>query len=224
MGFFEAAGFECHASSLPGRDPTDPHTLRRLTMSDNLAALVAARERISEPPIVIGHSMGGLLAQHLAARSSCAALVLAAASPPGVLWAHPRALPHLFTLMPAILAGKPLRPTDETLRAVVFNALDEAEVQQLCRAIVPDSGRVFRSQVFGTSRIRGEVKCPVLVISGENDINGWPGIPRRLARRYHATHHIIPGADHWLIAPSRLNAVCPLILDWLRALELTPPV
>lgn len=57
---------------------------------------------------LIGHSMGGLLAQHLAARTPCAALVLLAPVPPGVLWAQPRVVPHLARLPPRILIGRPV--------------------------------------------------------------------------------------------------------------------
>ncbi len=185
-------------------------------MADNFEAALAARNQLSEPPIVIGHSMGGLLGQHVAANSSCAALVLLGSSPPGVLWAHPKALPHLFALMPRIVAGQPLRPSDETLRAVVFNALSEAEAEEMAAVIVPDSGKAFRAQVFGTTpRVRrSAVRCPVLVLSGDQDINGSPGIPRRLSKRYHATHRVIAGCDHWIIAPSRTKSVCPVVVDW----------
>lgn len=221
--YFEDAGFECHAPSLPGRNPTDRCSLHRLRMADNLAALRAAREQMTQPPIVIGHSMGGLLAQQLAATLPCAALVLVASSPTGVLWAHPRALRHLLALLPKILAGTVLRPSDKVLRAVVFNALSEVDARTLSSAVVPDSGKAFRTQVLGTARIaRGTITCPVLVLSGARDINGSPRIHRRLAKRYHARHHVIAGSDHWLIAPSRVDATCPLILDWLQELTLAP--
>lgn len=121
---FGAAGHACHAVGLPGRDPTDMEVLRRATLEDYLAAVVAARDRLGSPPIVVGHSLGGLLGQRLAAQSECAALVLLASVPPGVLWAQPRALPHLLRLMPAILAGRPVLPSDATMRAVPLSTLD----------------------------------------------------------------------------------------------------
>ncbi len=224
MPYFEAAGFECHNPSLPGRHPTDLDALRQQSMADNYAAALRARKQLSEPPIVIGHSMGGLLAQHVAARSECSALVLLAASPPGVLWAHPKALRHLVAMMPKILTGRPLRPSDQTLAAVVFNELSETEAQRMTETIVPDSGQAFRAQVLGTTpRIpRDGVQCPVLVLSGDEDINGSSGIPRRLAKRYGARHRVIGGCDHWMVAPSRVESVCPVITDWLRELELAP--
>lgn len=144
VDYFEAAGYECNAPSLPGRVPTDPKVLRSLTMSDHLDVLLRACDSMQEPPIVIGHSMGGLLAQQLGARIPCSALVLLASVPPGVLWAQPRALPHLAKLMPRILTGRPLRPSASTLDAVVFNDLSEGEAHDIGEQLVADSGRVCR--------------------------------------------------------------------------------
>lgn len=215
--YFEAAGFECHAPSLPGREPSDPDALRRLGMGDLLDALLALREAMPAPPIVIGHSMGGLLGQQLAATSPCAALVCVASAPPGVLWAQPRALPHLARLLPAILAGRPLLPSERTLRAVVFNDLSEGEQRDLIPELVPDSGRAFRSLILGLSRVaRDDVRCPVLCVSGGADRNVSGRISRSIAARYDAEHHVFPGRGHWLIAESAVADIAPMVLGWLR--------
>jgi pimeloyl-ACP methyl ester carboxylesterase len=55
---FSRAGFDCHASSLPGHDPSDDRALARLTMADYLAALERKVAKLSELPILVGHSMG----------------------------------------------------------------------------------------------------------------------------------------------------------------------
>src|SRR5687767_1516885 len=72
---FSAAGYTCVTPSLPGHDPSDPDLLKTLTLRDYLAAAQECRSRASAPPIIVGHSMGGLLAQQLAATGPCAALV-----------------------------------------------------------------------------------------------------------------------------------------------------
>ncbi len=217
--YFESEGFECHAPSLPGRDPSDRKALRGLSMRNCLDALLAQREAMSVPPIVIGHSMGGLLGQQLAAASPCAALVCVASAPPGVLWAQPRAVPHLARLLPAILAGRPVLPSERTLRAVVFNDLGEDEQRDLTPRLVPDSGRAFRSLILGSSRVpRGGVRCPVLCVSGGADRNVSNRISRSIAARYNAEHHVFPGRGHWLIAESAVGEVAPTVLGWLQRL------
>lgn len=219
--YFGAAGYRCQAPSLPGRLPTDPDTLRTLTMPDYLDPLLRTCAAMDEPPIVIGHSMGGLLGQQLAASTPCSALVLLASAPPGVLWAQPRALPHLAKLMPRILAGRPFRPSASTLNAVVFNDLPDAEAKALGEQLVPDSGRVFRSMIFGLNRVpRTAVQCPVLCLSGGADRNVSARISRSISSRYGATHHVFPRRGHWLIAPSGVDEVASVVLRWLQDLGL----
>lgn len=167
-GFFEAAGFDCYAPALPGRDPTDEDVLRCTSVRDCVDTVLAARDRLGEPPIVIGHSMGGLLGQKLAAARECAALVLLASIPPGVLWPQLRALPHLLPLLPGILAGRAILPSASTMAAVPLSTLPAREKQQLIPRLVPDSGRVFRAMTFGTPSMRVQaeaVRCPVLCVS-----------------------------------------------------------
>ncbi|MDE3117332.1 MAG: alpha/beta fold hydrolase, partial [Pseudomonadota bacterium] len=60
------------------------------SLTDYAADLEALLDGIGEPAVLIGHSMGGLLAQMLAARGRAAALVLLAPSAPwGVLPSTP---------------------------------------------------------------------------------------------------------------------------------------
>ena len=75
---FSKAGFECHAPSLPGHAPSDPSALGSLTLDDYLAALHGGLSKLVAPPIIVGHSMGGLLAQQLAAIIPCEALICVA--------------------------------------------------------------------------------------------------------------------------------------------------
>lgn len=221
--YFEAAGFECHSPSLPGRLPIDREALRTLTLGDYLAHLLEYRAGFGAAPIVIGHSMGGLLAQQLAARTDCAALVLLASVPPGVLWAQLRAAPHLARLLPRILAGRPILPSERMLRAIVVHDLPEHEQRTLPPQLVTDSGRAFRSLVLGTARIpRDAVRCPVLCVSGGADRNVAPRISRAIARRYAAEHQIHPERGHWIVAESKVGEVAPPVLAWLVRTGVVP--
>jgi alpha-beta hydrolase superfamily lysophospholipase len=58
------AGYDCHRPSLPGHGSSDPAALARLTFGDYLAALRQLTGTLAAPPVIIGHSMGGLLGQH----------------------------------------------------------------------------------------------------------------------------------------------------------------
>ena len=216
----ESAGYRVHTPVHPGHDPVDMAVLSRVTLSDYIAHALAAYDALDETPIVIGHSIGGLVAQHVAAAREPRAVVLLAPVPPGVLWPQLRSLPHLFPLMPSLLKGRPVRPSEKTFRAVPLFGLPEGEQQELIAGFVPDSAHVFRSMSLGTRDTRVDprtVHCPVLCVSGGADRNVATWISRRIARRYSAQEHHHPDLPHWIVATSALAQVAPPVLAWLDA-------
>ena len=226
--FFEEAGFECVAPALPGREPTSEDTLRRTGIGECLDVALAAYDELPEPPIVIGHSLGGLLTQKIAACRTPRAAVLLAPIPPGILWPQARVLPHLFPLIPRILAERPFLPSASTMRAVPLNTLARAEQDDLIPRLVRDSGRAFREMLVGAAVTRvdaADVRCPVLCVSAAADRNVAQWISRRIAARYGAEHQVHPGLPHWIIAESAVQQVAPPVLTWLtRELRLAEAV
>ena len=204
---------------MPGREPTDDDVLARTGIDDCFAVALDAYDRIGERAIVIGHSMGGLLTQKIAAARDPLAAVLLAPVPPGVSWPRLRPLPHLFAIMPKILAGKPFLPSARTMREVPLSTLPIAEQEALRPRLVRDSGRVFREMSMGSSPTKvdaSEVTCPVLCVIAGSDQNVAPWISRRIAKRYGAERQEHPGLPHWIIAESALEQVAPPVLDWLQ--------
>ena len=80
---FEAAGFEVVAPDLRGHQPGAPSgAVVGVSMADYAADIARLCADLSEPPVLLGHSMGGLVAQLAARRAPVRALVLLAPSPP----------------------------------------------------------------------------------------------------------------------------------------------
>ncbi len=220
---FKTAGFDCHVPSLPGHDPSDPLMLSRLSLKDYLVALDRIRLVLPTAPILIGHSMGGLLAQHLAATGPCAALVCLASAPPGMLPAQLRALPYLAPLFPRILAGRSIHPPAATFRYLALHDLPMGEQNDLVSTLGAESGRAYRSMIMGTSRVRAsDVRCPVLCVSGGEDRIISRRIARRVAAYYRADHHVLQDRGHWLLARAGLERVAQLVLEWLDGQQLRP--
>jgi pimeloyl-ACP methyl ester carboxylesterase len=217
--YFESVGHRVHVPTMPGREPTDDDVLARTGIGDCFAVALDAYDRIGERAIVIGHSMGGLLAQKVAAARDPLAVVLLASVPPGVLWPQLRALPHLLPILPKVLAGKPFLPSARTMRDVPLSTLSAAEQDALIPRLVRDSGRVFRDMSVGaaSTRVRtSDVTCPVLCVIAGSDENVAPWISRRIAKRYRAERQDHPRLPHWIVAESALDEVAPPVLEWLR--------
>ena len=215
----EAQGYAVHAPTLPGRNPTDDHVLARTGIEDCFAVALDAYDHIGEPAIVIGHSMGGLLTQKIAAARAPRAAVLLASVPPGVLWPRLRSLPYLVPILPRVLAGRPFLPSARTMREVPLNTLPAAERAALIPLLVRDSGRVFREMSMGAPATRvdaARVTCPVLCVSAGADRNVAPWLSRRIAARYGAEHRVHRDLPHWIVAESALDEVAGGVLEWLE--------
>lgn len=95
--WFAARGHQVAAPRL-----STPLSARPARLRDYVARAVAAADALDAPPVVVGHSLGGLIAQHLAARRRLAGLVLVGS--PGPVGLGP-ALWQLSSQAPDILAS-----------------------------------------------------------------------------------------------------------------------
>ncbi|MBL8348882.1 MAG: alpha/beta fold hydrolase [Burkholderiaceae bacterium] len=159
------------------------------------------------PAVLVGHSMGGMVAQELAALAPgrIAGLVLASTSPafgkPGGDWQRgflqSRFAPLDAGLGMAGLAARlvPAMVAPGTAAAAVATA-------QALMAGVPEA--TYRAAVtalveFDRRANLPAVRVPTLVITGEHDATAPPEVSRRMAERIPgAACRIVPGAGHLL--------------------------
>lgn len=215
---FASAGYGCLVPTLPGHDRRDAGALGYCTLDIYLRQLRERAEGMAEPPILIGHGMGGLLMQQLASMLRCAALVCVASAPPWVLVPRPRALPRLLPFASPILAGRPFRLTDEALCDLMLHDLPADERQRLASGFVPESGLACREMLLGRGRLPGpRFAGPALFVSGGADRVVSPRTARWLAGAYAAPHFVYPDQGHWLIAH---DAIAERVVQWLSGLTL----
>ncbi|MFO1209705.1 MAG: alpha/beta hydrolase [Amaricoccus sp.] len=118
--WFAARGHRVLAPRLSGPLTGSPARLR-----DYVARAAAAADTLGTP-VVVGHSLGGLVAQHLAARRPVAGTVLVASPGPyGLgpsLWQLSAGAPEVLAALLLAQAGGGARVTREAARRALFTA------------------------------------------------------------------------------------------------------
>ncbi len=218
------AGFDALAVDLPG------YGLSPTIRPYDLAGLAAAVQRLIDqlgrgPAVLVGHSMGGMVAQEIAARAPrcVAGLVLAGTSPafgkPGGDWQRDfvasRCAPLDAGIGMARLAGQ-LVPT----MVAPGLAADRLDAAVALMAAVPET--TYRDAVaalvaFDRRADLPRLALPTLVATGEHDRTAPPLVAQRMTERIAGARlAIVPGAGHLLPieAPQAFGA---LLLDFLTA-------
>ncbi|HEY4130173.1 MAG TPA: alpha/beta fold hydrolase, partial [Gemmatimonadaceae bacterium] len=151
LPFFAQRGFPAYAINLRGRGGSDAGPsgatngdLGRASIADFVDDVRRVAQAIGNPAVV-GHSMGGLIAQQLAALGAVRAAVLIAPAPPrGITVLSPRLAIKQLKYLPAILRSHVVHPSREDLRDIVLNCVPERDQNTILDALVPDSGRAAR--------------------------------------------------------------------------------
>ena len=225
---FEAAGYAVAAPALRFHNSARPPSALGTTgIGDNAADLEDEMEALGQAPILVGHSMGGLLAQMLAARRKVSALILLAPSAP---WGTPPTT--LFEISAAqSLHMQPgywnmvLEPNRDVALAHSLDKLPRHMRDEVFGRFVPESGRAtFEIMNWGLDLNRASevdadaITAPLLFLTGSEDRINPPSTVARNAALYkdRATHEVIDGMGHWLIGEPGWEKVSDRALSWLK--------
>jgi pimeloyl-ACP methyl ester carboxylesterase len=229
-GVFEDLGWTCHAPELTGHGLDKANADRNLVgvgMADYRAELEAFLDKVPAEPVLLGHSMGAVLAQQLAAERKTRALVLVSPAPrSGILPASDseRQLDQdLMTIGP--FWETVIRP-DFTLACFYsLNRVPKSEQRAIFDKFGPESGRAYFEMFFwmfdksrATAVDTERVECPVLCLSGTQDNLVSLATVRATAAPYaQATFWAVPGHGHMLPIEPGAEAIARRIADWIPA-------
>ena len=223
LQFFGARGHPAYALNLRGHHGSRPvESFGRVSVMDYVADVRDATSGIRErhagaPLILVGHSMGGLVAQKAAEWVSPAALVLLSSVPPrGIpLLSWPlfrRELKHV----PEMLTSKPVIADPRDAAHLFLNRVDPTEVASFVPLWTPASGRAGREITFGRIAVDAKcLTCPVLVVAGADDVAIPPRIQRKVAGKYGAAFRLYEGNAHFLIWETGWDRIASDVATWL---------
>ena len=209
-------GWRSIAPARRGRLGMAPAQARGVTTADYVDDTLDVISALGETPILVGHSLGGLIAQRVAELGKARAMALFAPAPAAMLTAQAVALPALLPMFPRILAGRPIMPSCSGCARIALNRIPEGERQALHEALVHESGKVYRELIFGSIKVDPtKIKCPVFVAGGAEDRIVSPTLVRWTAERYGAVLKLYPDHAHWLIGEPGWQAIVADLVAWL---------
>ncbi|HUZ13062.1 MAG TPA: alpha/beta hydrolase [Caulobacteraceae bacterium] len=222
---FIEAGCEVVTPDLPGHAPgASPEAVRGLSMSDYAASIAATARALGRPAVIVGHSLGGLVALLAAARTRTAGVVLLAPSPPwgvsGSTMEEAVSALGLYALGP--YWAQAVRPDYPTLKRCGADRLASAERQAVFARMGPESGRAlfetlnwWLDPLMTTLVPAGGIGAPILALAGERDIVHPPATVLETARRIGARAEVLPDMSHWLVAEPGWRVAADLSLAWI---------
>jgi pimeloyl-ACP methyl ester carboxylesterase len=231
---YRGLGHEVLAPAWPGLDQepaalrADPSPLHGLSLTDVVDSYHGIIRALERPPIVIGHSFGGLITQLLLDRDlGCVGVTLGTATPMGVF---PLPLSTLRAGWPALknpFGKNGDVPLDRDQFHWCFtNALSREDSDAVYdRYYIPGSARPFFQAAYpsGATKIRFDNphRAPLLLVTGVDDricpaslnVANW----KKQSKAPSATEHKeypgrchYPGQDGW-------EEVADFVLDWAIA-------
>lgn len=228
--FFEAKGYRCLIPNLRFHDvdPKEPPhpKLGTTSLLDYAADLENEIKNLDHQPIIMGHSMGGLLAQILGSRGLARALVLLAPAPPrGIIALKLSSLRGFWSCLTTWgFWHKPCRQTYQEAVYSTMNLLPAEEQKETYDKLVFESGRAaFEIGLWFLDRNRASevdasrIACPVLVIGGAHDRMMPASIVRKIAHKYQqvATYREYADHAHKVIMEPGWQDIAEDIADWL---------
>ena len=218
--FFAERGYASYAPNLRGRAGSRPVAdLGRVSLADYVEDALGVAAALGAPPVVLGHSMGGLIAQKLAEAAAVRAAVLLNSAPPrGIPITGLALIRRQLKHAGAILRSRPLVATPADNDVLTLNRVPAEERPALNARFVPDSGRVARELSLGAVAVDARrVRCPVLSVSAADDQFVAPAIGRRIARKYGAPYRLFDGHAHFLPWEPGWEGPAAEIERWLSA-------
>jgi pimeloyl-ACP methyl ester carboxylesterase len=220
LDFFADRGFRAVAVSFRGHgNSSTSKRLRDLSFADYVEDVTAVARTLPTPPVVIGHSMGGVITQlYLAGNLAPAAALMCSMPPQGYLRSGLRWMrrhPWHFAKLSVSGESLPYVSTPELARERFFSpGTPEDLVRRYAARLQEESARCGLDGLVKLPR-PGRVSAPVLVMGASQDGAVTPAEVRATARAYRTDPVFFDGMGHDMMLEPGWMAVAERLENWL---------
>lgn len=227
LPYFAEQGVHAYAVSLRGHGSSEGRQqLAATSLADYVDDVAWAVSQLDQPPVLVGHSMGGMVVQkYLERQVEVAGVVLMASVPPQGLGLPTLRLmlhdPWLLWQVSLIQHVDPSYANLETARRMGFSAsMSDAELLRHQERFGPESSRAIWDMTVADLVCPWRIdKPPMLVLGGDQDALFTQRMVRATASAYGVTAEFFPDMAHVMMLEPGWRQVADRILAWMAALE-----
>lgn len=219
--WFRDRGYETRAITLRRHDQRHAPGLRTTRIRDYVEDVTTAAANMPQPPVLVGHSMGGFVTQmYLSQHGAPAAVLLASVPPSGIFGATMRvARRHPLRLLGSnvTMSLYPSVSTPDRAREMFFSPeMPAADVARYQSKMTDDAFLAYLDLLLLVRPKVSAIKTPMLVIGGENDWTITRSDVEATAKAYGAEMVMFPGAHDLMLEPG-WEAVAQRIDAFIRS-------
>ncbi|HWY98184.1 MAG TPA: alpha/beta fold hydrolase [Bacteroidia bacterium] len=230
--YFEAKGYNCIAPAYPNHDgePTElrkniPSALSSLTLDVVVDSITREISKLDEKPVVIGHSMGGLITQILTNRDLVKAGICVDSAPPaGVISFKWSFLKSNLPVVNPFKGKAPCVMSKEHFHYAFCNVMTKEESDKAYDEFVtPESRNIPRSVMkYGKIDFK-KPHPPLLMIAGSDDNIIPQSLVETNFRKYSDKSSktelkVFPGRSHFICGQKGWEEVAEDIATWIGSL------
>jgi len=237
-GYFERKGYQTIAPAWPGKGepaavmrekhPDGNKVLTDLTLKELVDHYISVIKALPEKPIVIGHSLGGLITQIIVNRDVAAAGIAIHPVPPlGVF-------PYEFSFLKAGWRSLGLFTSMKKTYLMSFKKWQYAFVNGMPleeqkkayeENTIPESKRVARGGLTSAAKVDfAKMHVPLLITAGSEDNIIPPHLNLRNFKKYKKNGSLLEykefeGRNHFVVGQPTWKEDADYILDWITKLQ-----
>lgn len=227
LPYFAERGIHAYALSLRGHGGSEGReSLQMATLADYVDDVERVVDGMPKRPVLVGHSMGGMVVQKFLERQVDVpgAVLMGSVPPQGLGMATLRLMlrdPVLFWQVSMMHHIDPAFATVDTARRAGFSeTMPEVDLERCRKRFGPESTRAIWdmtvSDLVRPWRVR---KPPMLVLGGNDDALFPPGMIRATASAYGVRAEILPDMAHVMMLEPGWQRVADRIIDWMADLQ-----